>query len=386
LLLWFHPHVEFHKAPKSKHDFTLQEVHEHLENHTLLHIGGLHRSGTTLLADILAQHPSAAGLQFQEGGDARGKAKIMKKTYNEGIFLQTVYPKFGLDHDKFLLRKWIGQAAKMIFPEGTFSWMRLREGIGRFALHPRHQLDDSTRLIHPSAQEHLFNEWALFWDLSKPVLVEKSPSNIVISPFLHRLWGLGVAASPAKFLFVQRHPIPVSLATQRRAGAIVSDLSLADLVENWVAAEELRAKHVESYFEYYEPGRDVYRVVQMEDILKEPRKVLVDILRWLEMSQSEDLLLAFEEQIRPDQNLQYFKVYCNGLVRGGNKVLDEHHKMIVRFRDRVLKVSPYDLADIPKLCRQVLLGKKDQESTDAQIEDAMKAEEVAEADILTKEP
>jgi len=85
-------------------------------------------------------------------------------------------------------------------------------------------------------------------------------------------------------------------------------------------------------------------------------------------------------------------------VRGGNKVLDAHHKLIVRFRDRVLKVSHYDLADIPKICRQVLLGQKipvspiDDEQIDdeqieeplepEQIEESLKAEEVAEAEIL----
>jgi len=66
LLLWFHPHVEFHKAPKSKHDFTLQEVHEHLENHTLLHIGGLHRSAQLCWLISLHSIQALQGCNFKK--------------------------------------------------------------------------------------------------------------------------------------------------------------------------------------------------------------------------------------------------------------------------------------------------------------------------------
>eukprot|EP00931_Biecheleriopsis_adriatica_P078789 TRINITY_DN52206_c0_g1_i1.p1 TRINITY_DN52206_c0_g1~~TRINITY_DN52206_c0_g1_i1.p1 ORF type:complete len:462 (+),score=111.51 TRINITY_DN52206_c0_g1_i1:31-1386(+) len=383
-LFWTHSHVDFHKAPKQKHDFDRQEVKAHMANHTILHIGGLHRSGTTLLADILSQHSDVAGLEHQPGHDAR-KAHWIKNVMSEGIFLQSVYPKFGLDHDKFLVRKWVGQALKKIpfLPDDAFPWMKLREGVGRFATHPKHPIDDTSHLIKPKAQEHLFNEWGLFWDLSRPVLLEKSPSNIIISPFLHRLWGLGVAASPARFLFVQRHPIPVVVATARRGGMMVNDLDTADLVENWVMAEETRAKHIEKYFDYYEYGKDVYRIIELEEVLQEPRKVLVDLLRWLKLSQSEQLLQEFEKQVRPDQNIRYFQVYCKRLVHGGKKVLDEHHRLITRFRARVLAVSRYDLATLPQICREVLLTPAEKNETErSEVETSLQAEEEAEVQIV----
>ncbi|CAE8584877.1 unnamed protein product, partial [Polarella glacialis] len=113
LLTWSHPHVDFHNAPPSKLSLTPEEVSAHLQNHTVLHIGGLHRSGTTLIAHWLAKHGDVAGLEHQPGADMR-KATWIKRVMSEGIFLQTVYPKFGLDHDKFLIRKWIGQFAKKI--------------------------------------------------------------------------------------------------------------------------------------------------------------------------------------------------------------------------------------------------------------------------------
>eukprot|EP00930_Biecheleria_cincta_P021760 TRINITY_DN16026_c0_g1_i2.p1 TRINITY_DN16026_c0_g1~~TRINITY_DN16026_c0_g1_i2.p1 ORF type:complete len:443 (+),score=58.77 TRINITY_DN16026_c0_g1_i2:96-1424(+) len=349
---------------------------------------GLHRSGTTLLAETLSKHPGIAGLKHQPGADAR-KAAWINKVMGEGIFLQTVYPKFGLDHNKFLLRKWAGQLAKKIpfLPEDALPFMRLREGVGRFALHPNHHLDDSSSLIVPEAQEHLFNEWALFWNLSRPVLLEKSPSNIVISPFLHRLWGLGLSASPARFIFVRRHPIPVALATQRRAGAIVSDLDVGDLVEHWVAAEERRSKDIESYFDFYEKDRDVYRVLDFEDMLQEPRKVLAELFRWLKLQESEELLSTFEKEVRPDQNTQYFKVYCNRLVHGGPAVVEAHHRMVVRWRSKVLAVSRYDLFNIPKICRELLLGPTEDavNSSEKQlIQKTMSEEETFDAELASK--
>eukprot|EP00930_Biecheleria_cincta_P021759 TRINITY_DN16026_c0_g1_i1.p1 TRINITY_DN16026_c0_g1~~TRINITY_DN16026_c0_g1_i1.p1 ORF type:complete len:465 (+),score=86.42 TRINITY_DN16026_c0_g1_i1:59-1396(+) len=388
LLLWTHPHVEFHKPPAGKKDHPRDEVLQLLQSHTMLHIAGLHRSGTTLLAETLSKHPGIAGLKHQPGADAR-KAAWINKVMGEGIFLQTVYPKFGLDHNKFLLRKWAGQLAKKIpfLPEDALPFMRLREGVGRFALHPNHHLDDSSSLIVPEAQEHLFNEWALFWNLSRPVLLEKSPSNIVISPFLHRLWGLGLSASPARFIFVRRHPIPVALATQRRAGAIVSDLDVGDLVEHWVAAEERRSKDIESYFDFYEKDRDVYRVLDFEDMLQEPRKVLAELFRWLKLQESEELLSTFEKEVRPDQNTQYFKVYCNRLVHGGPAVVEAHHRMVVRWRSKVLAVSRYDLFNIPKICRELLLGPTEDavNSSEKQlIQKTMSEEETFDAELASK--
>ena len=47
--------------------FTAEELRRHLRNHTLVHIGGHHRSGTTLLWGALEGHPAV--------GDQRSHAR-----------------------------------------------------------------------------------------------------------------------------------------------------------------------------------------------------------------------------------------------------------------------------------------------------------------------
>lgn len=379
VLMWWHPHIDFHRAPASKRDLEKAEVLANLKNHTILHVGGLHYSGLTLLSELLIQHPDLAGMRHQEGADKR-KTHWVSDVANDGCYLQTVIPNFGTDHRQFMLWKSLSKFAKRILPESAverFPWMKMRQGIGRFALHPGHHLDDSSSLISSRAQVHLFSEWALFWDLSKKVLLEKSPSNVVLSPFLHRLWSLDLETpSPGRFIFQQRHPLAVAIATKIKLGAqIGDDLSLADLMENWVMAEERRAKDIESYFEYYGFGKDVYRILQFEDLLREPDKVLGEIFQWLGLAPA----AVPKGKVMSDVNLKHFKHYCNYLVHGGHLAVDEHHRLVQTFRQRVLAVSSYDLGKVPQLCREVLVHQAtDLNYTERQeIETLLAEEEIA---------
>ncbi|CAK9039731.1 unnamed protein product [Durusdinium trenchii] len=361
LVTWWHPNISFHRAPVSKLDMEKEEVLAHLRNHTILHVGGVHYSGLTLLSELLVQHPQLAGMRHQEGADKR-KTHWVSDVGNDGVFLQTVIPNWGTDHKHFALWKSVSKMAKRILPasvEEHFPWMKLRSGIGRFALNPEHHLDDSTWLIRSSAQVHLFSEWALFWDLSKKVLLEKSPSNVVLSPFLHRLWSLDLnTQSPGRFIFQQRHPLAVAIATRRRLGPLVDDLSMKDLMENWLAAEERRAKDMQSYFEYYGFAKDVFRIVQFEDLIRDPEKVVSEIFAWLGLSLPAEAIQAIKVKVRSDVNVKHFKQYCNFLVHGGHQAVEEHHRLVKELRDRVKAVSAYDLAKVPQLCREVLVNQQ----------------------------
>lgn len=358
------PHVDKAKilaAPQRHRGLQLDEVRAQLQNHTLLHVGGLHRSGTTLLWEALASHSQVSALRKQNFTDERMTTKL-KKTYNEGIFLQDTYPKFGLDHDKFLLRLWIGQAAKKLpfVDEAVFSWVRLREGVGRFATDPKNHLDESSPLVSNSTQHRLFNQWANFWDLDRPVLLEKSPSNIVISPFLHRLWGLGLPGSPARFVFMRRHPLAVAMATKKAGGPFVSDLDLVDLVENWVLAEERLALDLHQYFELSldadSTAGAVYRILRFEDVVKQPRRTLEDLLSWLGLPH-EDRPENFEKATLKDPNLKYFAKYCVSLMNS-EKTTDELVKIVERFDVRIRKIEPtYSPRDMPTLCKEGVFGK-----------------------------
>lgn len=133
-------------------------------------IAGLHRSGTTLLANLLGEHPDISHLR-----DAATGAE-------EGQHLQSVYP---------VGRVWGADA------------------VGRVGFDPFAYLTESSPLAAPDKADALFAQWAPHWDLSRPLLLEKSPPNIIRTRYLQ-------ACFPVSwFIVVTRHPIASSIATKK---------------------------------------------------------------------------------------------------------------------------------------------------------------------------
>lgn len=143
------------------------------EDHRLIFVGGLHRSGTTLLFETIRAHPVVSGFEFPGGAERE----------HEGQFHQSVFPT-----------------------------ARRGEGPGYFALDDRAHLDETSKLVTEANARKLFKEWARHWDLSKPYLLEKSPQNLVRTRFLQRLFPV------TYFLMMIRHPVAVSLATMKWMG------------------------------------------------------------------------------------------------------------------------------------------------------------------------
>jgi hypothetical protein len=175
-----------------------------VDDHRLVFVGGLHRSGTSPLTRVLAAHPQISG--FAGTGVPE----------DEGQHLQDVYPS-----------------------------ARVHGGPGRFAHSPGAHLTEGSTLATPESADRLWGAWSAHWDLSRPVLVEKSPPNLLMTRFLQALF------PNARFLVIVRHPAAVALSTRkwRRTTA------LHDLVEHWVTAHEtfladapsIRALHVVTY-------------------------------------------------------------------------------------------------------------------------------------------
>jgi hypothetical protein len=157
------------------------------QGHKLVFVGGLHRSGTTPLARVLAEHPQVSGFS---GTSA---------TEDEGQHLQDVYP-----------------AARMY------------GGAGRFALNPRAHLTETSALATAANAAGLFAQWQPYWDTSREVLVEKSPPNLVMTRFLQALY------PQAYFVVIVRHPVVVALSTEKW----LHGRSLRTPMANWFAAHD----------------------------------------------------------------------------------------------------------------------------------------------------
>ena len=190
--------------------------------HRFVFLAGLHRSGTTLLARLLAAHPHVSG--FAETGVPA----------DEGQHLQTIYP-----------------AAKV--------W----GGPGRFGFAPEAHFTEAQ--ASEEKARRLFEEWSPHWDLARPVLLEKSPPNLLKTRFLQELF------PGSAFVVVLRHPIAVSLATAkwrrtRRFGR---------LVEHWLRCHEIFAAD--------KPQQERVHVLRYEELVREPEPVLRGVFDFLEL-------------------------------------------------------------------------------------------------------
>ena len=175
-----------------------------LAGHRLVFVAGLHRSGTTPLTRVLAAHPQVSG--FSGTG----------ATEDEGQHLQQVYP-----------------------PARAYG------GPGRFALDPRSHLTETSPPATAENAARLAASWGAHWDLDRPVLIEKSPPNLVMTRFLQQLF------PQAQFVVIVRHPVVVALGTDKW----LRGRSLRTPVANWFAAHDtfladlpsLRSVHVVRY-------------------------------------------------------------------------------------------------------------------------------------------
>ena len=188
-------------------------------DHRFLFIGGLHRSGTSLLHRLLRAHPRVSGFADTPAVE------------DEGQHLQSV-----------------------------FSPAYRHGGPGRFAFDLRSHLTERSALASAESRQRLMREWGAYYDLSKEVLLEKSPPNLVRSRFLQALF------PGACFVFVVRHPLAVALATQKWAKTPVLELLLHWHVAHAILFAELACL-------------DRFCVVRYEDFVASPQSHLDDICR-----------------------------------------------------------------------------------------------------------
>ena len=278
-------------------------IDAHLRNHSFVHVGGQHRGGTTLLWRLLGTDPAVAA----HGGDGlavlpRGlkpKAGALQdgvtpedphELHGEGVFLQDVYPKAALDHPLgFFARRLVARLACAAWPsleqhapEWLRPWIACRatEGIGGYAFAPSALLSPEHPAVSRQSGRRLFAQWAAHWDLSRPVLLEKSPSNALAAGGLHALWRLaGVEAGAVKFVFITRQPLMQAYAMR----AFVDDLSLEQLVAHWLAVERgLRAGCRRGA-----PPAHLVALTSLEQLTADPAATTRRLRRWLGVPEAE---------------------------------------------------------------------------------------------------
>ena len=177
-------------------------------------VGGLHRSGTSLLFRMLRAHPAISG--FHDTGVPE----------DEGQLLQSVYP-----------------------PARDFG------GPGRFGFHPESFLDETSALATTENALKLFDEWSPHWDLGADWLLEKSPPNLVRTRFLQALF------PRARFLMLLRHPVAVAFATRKWSQTIIESL-----IEHWLLCHERFAADAARLNHLY--------TLRYEDLVAQPQACL----------------------------------------------------------------------------------------------------------------
>ena len=238
---------------------------------------GLHRSGTSLIAKSLAQHPLASG--FSGTGEIE----------DEGQFLQTVLPleiEFG--------------------------------GVGRFGFDARAHMTEGSHINNPANASRLFEEWSRHWDISKPLLIEKTPSNLLRMRLLNRL------LSPSFFIVVTRHPVAAALATMKW-----TEGNLFGLLYHWVHCYRIAradAAQLENVL-----------WVSYESLVADPVKTLSRIARFLDLRASEGWPSSLE-----NANRKYFTQWQTDYHGDWNRTIAQlppemPRSIIRRVKDRITR-------------------------------------------------
>jgi sulfotransferase family protein len=214
-----------------------------MEGHKPVFLAGLHRSGTTLLARLLAAHPEVSG--FSGTGVPA----------DEGQHLQDVYP-----------------------PASVYG------GPGRFGFAPESHLTEESPLVSEENARAIFDQWSAHWDLARPVLLEKSPPNLLKTRFLQALY------PGSAFVVIVRHPIPVSIPTARWRGTRRYDRILA----HWLRCHAL--------FEADREHLEQVHVLTYEQLVRDPAGTLRGIFEFLELDP-----IGPGEPVEGGANEKYFK-------------------------------------------------------------------------------
>ncbi|HKY19210.1 MAG TPA: sulfotransferase [Rhizomicrobium sp.] len=238
---------------------------------------GLHRSGTSLIARSLAQHPQVSG--FKNTGVIE----------DEGQFLQTVMPL-----------------------EIAYG------GVGRFGFDPRAHMTEASFFNRPENAQKLQAEWGRYWDPAKPVWIEKTPSNLLRMRLLAKLM------APSYFVIVTRHPVAACLATLKW-----TEGNLFSLFAHWVHCYRIAQN---------DAGHLPHVIwTSYEDFVARPEQALSRLLHFIGLQPAGKLPLAVSDENEKYFKLWRERYFGDG-NRAIEQLPPEHHRnLLTRTRDRLAR-------------------------------------------------
>ena len=219
-----------------------------VSEHKHIFIVGLHRSGTSFLADYLKEHPQISGF------------KNTSFPKDEGQFLQTVFP----------IAKTYG-------------------GPGKFGFKKESHLTESSDLLTTENTIKLHEEWNAHWDLSKEYLLEKSPPSLLKTRFLQEIF------QNTYFIYIKRHPIAVSYATQK-----MSTANIPTMLKHWVVCNNI--------FMQDKPYLKNVHSITYEELVKYPTKTMNEIYDFLKINRIEHAP-ELNNMIDKEINEKYFSLW-----------------------------------------------------------------------------
>ncbi len=185
-----------------------------------LFVGGLHRTGTSLIARLLADHPEI---------DAITDAPVPE---NEGVFLQGAIPHTA------------------------------RHGVpGHFATDPAQHLVEQSRYDSLETRRRLEHDWDPWFSEGGSWRVEKSPVNLTRMRLYQQLFPL------SQYVVVLRHPEAMAAALAKW-----TDRPASDLVDYALSAYELAYRDLE----YIHAAM----VVRYEDLVADPQGWIGSVARF----------------------------------------------------------------------------------------------------------
>ena len=209
-----------------------------------LFVGGLHRSGTSILARLIAGHPDVAAIAGSPAPE------------NEGCYLQGAIPHTAL-HGRPM----------------------------HYATDPDQHHVEGGRYDNLEVRARLDADWSAWFDPSKTWRLEKSPVNLARMRLYQQLFPM------CQFVVVIRHPEMVAAAVAKWVTA-----PSAALVDHWIAAHRRLLGDL--------PFLHSVCVLRYEDLCRDPAATVSGIHRFMDLPPASDTI---EETIR-NGNAEYAQV------------------------------------------------------------------------------